>query len=317
MKIVAMIPVYNEEDIISEVIDYLLSQEIKPVVLDNGSTDNSYEILKKFSERGVITLGQFKSRIFDFYQIFRVLYDMVLTQSPDWVVLQGADEFLESGMKNMKLNDSISVVDSNGYNLIQFNRFDFFLTDNDNESAKSIKQKLPYYSCQGDFLYRSWKCMPGIDIAYGGHYPIFPYGHKYKIYPRKFVLRHYIFRSKEQAEKKMVERMKRTNYNPRTKTGFNPHYNKVLGKEFLSEIDHQLLTKYEEDRKWNLEEKFSPFAWTNPPKKEDIFSDDGTLKMTEKTLSEYKKLLEEKESKMTIMILLRVAKKFTKLFSKR
>ena len=111
---------------------------------------------------------------------------MALEYSPDWVVKNDSDEFLESGISNMTLRDAIKQVDQEGYNLIQFDRFDFFMTDDDNESANSIKEKFRYYSYQGDFTYRAWKYFPGIrneDVA--GHYPIFPDGHKYKIWPKK------------------------------------------------------------------------------------------------------------------------------------
>ena len=85
-------------------------------------------------------------------------------------------------IKDFKLKEAISKADNEGYNLIQFDRFDFFMTDNDNESAKEIRKKLTYYSYQDDFVYRAWKYFPGIIANYmSGHYPIFPVGHQYKI----------------------------------------------------------------------------------------------------------------------------------------
>jgi len=51
MKVVGMIPVFNEKDMISEVFDHLLSEGIELVVLDNGSTDGSYEICKKNAKK--------------------------------------------------------------------------------------------------------------------------------------------------------------------------------------------------------------------------------------------------------------------------
>jgi len=51
---------------------------------------------------------------------------MALEYSPDWVVKNDSDEFLESGISNMTLRDAIKQVDQEGYNLIQFDRFDFF-----------------------------------------------------------------------------------------------------------------------------------------------------------------------------------------------
>ena len=48
MKIIGMLSVYNDGNIINEVIEHLLSQNLELVVLDNGSTDGSFEICRKF-----------------------------------------------------------------------------------------------------------------------------------------------------------------------------------------------------------------------------------------------------------------------------
>ena len=78
LKIVGMIPVFNEAEIISEVIDHLLDQDIELVVLDNGSTDGSFEICKKYADKGLIELEQVITSKFDWPLILRTLYDMAL-----------------------------------------------------------------------------------------------------------------------------------------------------------------------------------------------------------------------------------------------
>ena len=93
-----------------------------------------------------------------------------------------SDEFLESYEKNKSLKEVIEQAESNGYNLIQFDWFDFYMTDNDNDSAKSVKEKFQYYTYVGDFNYRAWKYYPGIRMGdTAGHYPVFPKSIKYKI----------------------------------------------------------------------------------------------------------------------------------------
>ena len=297
-----MLPVYNDEDIIQEVIEHLISQEIPLVVLDNGSTDNTYKICEKFLGQGILQLQQYKTStyIYQWGLIIRILYDMAMTRSPDWVIRSDSDEILESGKKNMTLKEAITQVDEEGYNLIQFDRFDFYMTDHDNESAKSMKDKFPYYSCYGDYIYRSWKYFPGIrpDDA-GGHYPIFPEDYKYKIYPKKFVLRHYPFRNNKQAEKKMTDRTRGTNY-LETKGKDHSVYTYHLKKNIIKQIDHRILTKYLENGEWDLELKYCPLLKNTPSKKEDIFSEDGFLKTKQPTLYELKLLLREKKNKSII-----------------
>ena len=180
MKIIGMVPTYNDEDIIEEVISHLLSQELELVVLDNGSTDNTYKICEKYVGKGILELRQYITQTCQWDLLHGMLYDMALVHTPDWVIRSDSDEFLESGIENITLKEAIEQVDSEGYNLIQFDWFDFFMTDDDNESATSIREKLRYYSYQGDYIYRAWKFFPGIRIGdVMGHYPIFPDELKY------------------------------------------------------------------------------------------------------------------------------------------
>jgi len=299
MKIIGMLSVYNDGDIINEVIEHLLSQNLELVVLDNGSTDGSFEICRKFQDKGILQLKQFQTETFNEFLVYRMLYDMAIAHNPDWVVKIDSDEFLESGISKMNLKDAIIQVDKEGYNLIQFDRFDFFMTDDDKKNSDSIKNKLRYYSCQGDFLYRSWKYKPGITIGdVDGHYPIFPEGDGYKIAPNKLVLRHYTFRSQEQAEKKMSDRVRGTGTQKENKRIMNRHYKVTLKQNYSDKIDHKKLTKYLEDDNWDPEIKLCLFAWKNPPKREDIFSDDGELKIKQKTPLEYRIELTEVEIKL-------------------
>jgi len=278
MKLVGMIPVFNEEDIIEEVIKFHLSQGLELVILDNGSTDNSYEICRKYLGNGVLKLERYQSKFFRGHVIFRILYDIALTTSPDWIILIASDEFLESGIEDFRLKDAISKADNEGNNLIQFDRFDFFMTDNDNEFAKEIRKKLTYYSYQDDFVYRAWKYFPGIIANYeGGHYPIFPVGYQYKISPRKLFLRHYIFRSKDQAEKKMKDRMMRQPKILEPPKEKKSYYQKILSYDFSGKIDHRLLNKYEDNNDWNKEKKFTKYTEKHSTK-EELFTNGGNLR---------------------------------------
>jgi len=306
MKVIGMLSVYNDEDIIEEVLENLISQGLELVVLDNGSTDNTYKICEKFLGRGICDLKKFVTSTFVFQWdvLLRMLYDMAIAQSPDWVLRSDSDEFFESNSdKNLK--EAIEKVDSEGFNLIQFDRFDFFMTDDDNESAKSIKGKLTYYSCHGDYIYRAWKYFPGIQMGYaGGHYPIFPEGLAYKIYPKKFVMRHYKFRSKEQAEKKMSGTLRGTDMkqdriskdnkkNIETKTGLNKHLKNIVKQDFVKKIDHGLLTKYNESGNWDYKIKYHPYMDEIPLRKEEIFTEDGKLKIKQKNVWELHMELQE------------------------
>jgi len=277
MKIVGMLPVYNEIDIVEEVIQHLLSQGLDLVVLDNGSTDGSFEICKKFAEKRLITLNQVKTSKFDFPLILRILYDMALTRNPDWLIRSDQDEILESGTPKLTLKEAIEQEDEKDCNLIQFDVFEFFATNNDNLSAKSIKDKFRYYSWQHDYAYRAWKHIPGVRVENAaGHMPIFPEGYPYRMSEKKFVLRHYRFRNKEQAIRNNEERLMRTKDIPERKIGWYTHFDKISKKKF-EPIDFNLLNKYGEDNNWNYEAKFQPYVMIAHKKRNEIFSKDGDL----------------------------------------
>jgi len=309
LKIIGMIPTFNDEDIIQEVIEYLLSQGIELVILDNGSTDMTYKICEKYLGSGVLKLEQYHTKSFRASLLFEMLHHIAIEFSPDWVILNASDEFLESGKKDLTLKQALTQVDSEGYNLIQFDRFDFFMTDYDEESEKSIRDQLRYYSCQGDYVYRAWKYYPGIRIGdVAGHYPIFPDEYRYKIYPKKFAMRHYPFRTKKQTEGKMKDRLRGTE-NMKNNKLLSTRYTKILEVDPIQRANHNNLTKYEEDGKWNLDLKYRPHEnSSDPPKKEDIFTNDGYLKTKHPTVYELKFLLNQKLSKSIIRKFYRMLK---------
>jgi len=277
LKIVGMIPVYNEVDIISEVIDNLLSQEIELVVLDNGSTDGSYEICKKYADKGLIELEEIKTSKFDWHLILRTLYDMALKKNPDWVLRCDQDELLESGIKNLNLRDAITKEDESGYNLMQFDVFEFFMTDNDNNSSKSVQEKYPYYSWQHDHAYRAWKCFSGIRVEDDhGHLPIFPPNIKYRISSKKYVLRHYRFRNFKQAKLNISNRIQRLTGTALEKENGCRHWKIIAKNGGPHTINHNLLYKYKEDFQWKCERIFQPYTFERKTR-DQIFDQNGKL----------------------------------------
>ena len=291
-----MIPVYNDGDIISEVLEHLHSQGKELVVLDNGSTDNTVEICKKFSEKGLIHFVQFKSEKWHKDLVFRMLYHIALTQAPDWLILCASDEILESGVSNLTLKEAIKKADTEGYNLIQFDWFNFYLTDNENQSATSTKEKMPYYSWEADHVFRAWKYIPGIIMEETkGHYPIFPEEKGYKIFPKKFVLRHYKIRNATTAMEKIRNLHKRLEGLTGTE-----RYEKFLSGQVPIVKNHKQLTKYEEDNNWNRERKFSQNPKT-PPSLNDFFTSTGALKIKLNSISQLKLKLKETREKILNM----------------
>jgi len=168
------------------------------------------------------------------------------------------------------------------------------MTDDDSDSDKSIKNKLKYYSYQNDHQYRAWKFIPGILGGEGGHVPTFPKRVQYKIFPKKFVQRHYPFRSTYQAEQKVKSRIEKIV----NVSGGTRRFKKIHQQNFSERVDHKLLTKYHEDNHWCLERKYAPFILPDQPKREDIFSNDGFLLKEYRDTKTLQILLKQKNEKI-------------------
>ncbi len=295
LKIVGMIPVFNEVEIISEVLDHLLEEDIELVVLDNGSTDGSYEICKKYAEKGLIELEQIITPKFNWHLVLRMLYDMALKKNPDWVLRCDQDEFLESGVKDQSLRNAITTEHENGFNLMQFDVFEFFMTDDDNVLAKSVRKKFSYYSWQHDNAYRAWKISLGIRVEDAhGHFPIFPPHLKYRMSDSKYVLRHYRFRNMNQAKSNNNTRIQRLNGTSLDKINGCRHWKVIAEKGGPEFVDHNLLYKYDEDNQWNHKKIFRPYTFESKTRQQ-IFQDGKPVNQFRTTLEVQARIRQQRQ----------------------
>jgi len=269
-----MIPVYNEADNIAYVIEHLISQGIELVILDNGSTDNSYEICSGYLNKGVLWLQVLQTERYEFDILVQKLYDVAFLFHADWVLVNAADEFLESPYQGLTLKAAIEREDREGYNMIQFNNFEFFPTEKDlGKNELDVRRRLKHYTWNDDLQFRCWKIYPEIKVSMtAGHYPIFPTNVKCKIAKTKYVLRHYRIRSYEHGLKKIfTDRLPR--YPPEEKKlGRHVHYDNFKQDPSYFIIHSDNLTEYLDDEKWRVKKTFDwtwgvkGRSWADPPK---------------------------------------------------
>lgn len=269
-----MIPVYNEADNIGYVIEHLISQGIELVILDNGSTDDSYDICSGYLNKGVLSLEVVRTERYEFDLLVERLYDAALSFNADWVLLNAADEFLESPHPDLTLKEAIEIDDSRGYNLIQFNNFEFFPTEKDlRKKEPDVQRRIKHYTWNDDLQFRCWKIYPGMKVSgTAGHYPIFPASVKCKIAKTKYVLRHYRIRSYRHGLRKIfTDRLPR--YPPEAKKlGRHVHYDNFKPDPSYFIIHSDNLNEYLDDGKWQVKKTFDwtwgveGKPWANPPK---------------------------------------------------
>lgn len=272
MKIIGLIPVYNEVDIVGQVIEHLIGQGISLVILDNGSIDGSFELMQRYVGKGVLSLERLVTDKFETLLMWQMLHEMMLPYEPEWALRCSADEFLESPYRRMPLSKAIQLESEKGHNVIQFDNFEFFPTEKDSEDQETdVRQRLRFYSWHDDNQYRCSKVYAHISPRGSVHKVDLPKGVRAKVSPNKFVLRHYRIRSYEHGLRKVFrERLPRVSSRMRAK-GFNVHYDNFGSQRAFFVIDSRRLTRYEEDSNWNLTKTFDgTFGAWNPPTDREV-----------------------------------------------
>ena len=110
MRITAVSRVMNEDDIIEAFVRHTLAHVDHLLVLDNGSTDRTVEILGALKAEGAaLTVLQARSPIFYELQYNTFLYQTAkLSFHPDWVIHLDADEFVDA--RTIALRDALAAV---------------------------------------------------------------------------------------------------------------------------------------------------------------------------------------------------------------
>ena len=272
LRVIATVMVYNEADVIGQLLKHLDRQGIYFVVLDGGSEDGSIEIVQQYRGLRLLEHRIVRRDSFSLKKDLECSLEMARKYHPDWILRNDADEFLESAAGGT-LAQEIANEDHRGYNLIQFNNFEFCLTERElNNRENNVRKKLRFYTYSDDFRYRAWKCNPAVsDHNSGGHYPSYPAGIKVKVSPRKFVMRHYRFRSVQGAMDKVFKnRLPRFAPEERAR-GWHVHYDHFKKDPRFLILDSGKLSRYDEDGRWDLTKRHEWYPNLAFARREELF----------------------------------------------
>jgi len=146
MKLYAVTVIKNEEDIINYTLNSTLKWADKVIVLDNGSTDNTWEIVKSFKSSKVIPFMQetgpysdgFRSRIFHAFK-----NEM---SNGDWWVIQDGDEVYIDDPRNF-----LDAIDPKVHH-INGNKIDFLPSDSVSNIPLDTFDRVQFRFCKS----KSW-----------------------------------------------------------------------------------------------------------------------------------------------------------------
>ena len=214
-RVVALIAVYNEEDIIEACLEHLHAQGIQSYLLDDGSTDGTVVRASAFRERGLLGIESLPATNPPTFSLRRILArkEVLAGQlEADWFINQDADEFRDSLWPEYTLREALVRVDRRGFNAVDFEIFTIRPVGAPEHARAHPDAPGQMFAPPGDFdrlQVRAWKRGPGgIDLqSTAGHDVTFP---GRRVFPLRFPMRHYPIRSQAHGERKLfAERLPR------------------------------------------------------------------------------------------------------------
>src|ERR1043166_710250 len=263
-RVVAFMAAYNEADIIVQSIKKWTDQGISVHVLENWSTDTTYELAKELENDLPVTVERFPatgpSQYFDWGAMLKRMEELSREIEADWFVRRGADEVLTSPWPGVSYRDALYFVDQTGFNCIDHTILEFYPVDNEFEAGADHEAYFRHF----DFKHlshpnqrKAWKNLRQAisSIASAGHDVVFE---GRRVYPFKFLVKHYSFRSQKHGEQK-VFRERKARWNPEERArGWHIHYDAMQeGHRFVESPLEKMLFDEDHFHKTYLVERLS------------------------------------------------------------
>lgn len=238
-EVLAITTTYNELDVIEDLLARLRSETVRVHVVDNWSTDGTFEVAAERAEtdKGV-TVERFPadgpSPYFELEKILSHVEDLAHHCGAAWVISHDADEVRESPWPGVPLRRALWCAEWWGFNCVDHSVLNFRPVDETWEHARGVipaGRKLldafdwfEFGTHHAHFRQqKTWKPQPEpVHFASsGGHDASFANQH---VFPYRFLLRHYPIRSTAHGRRKVLqERQGRWSPSERAK-GWHVHY---------------------------------------------------------------------------------------------
>jgi glycosyltransferase involved in cell wall biosynthesis len=240
LRVLAVMTAYNEADIIGPSIEGLLAAGLAIHVIDNWSTDGTYEIAERYLGSGSVEIERFPDAptpTYDWAPLLRRVETIAAGARVDWAIHNDADERRTGPWPDVSLRDAIWRVQGSGFNAIDHTRLDYRPIDNGFVPGSDFVGYFRHFEfgTTPDLrrLVKAWRNTgqpvdlagtAGHEASFGGRRP-FPY---------RFLLHHYPVRSQAHGERKVLrERQARWNASERAK-GWHVHYDAIAaGHSFV------------------------------------------------------------------------------------
>jgi len=240
MRVIAFTYVYNELDILPWTLRRLLDQGVDAWVLDNWSTDGTWEWLMQETGRwqGRLNVERFPGdrapQWFDLDQINGRIEQLSrqLGSRYDWRAIFGADEVLESPWPGVALPQALARASAAGATVVDWRTATFHPIDDGWTADADPVQYFQHWTPGRLVNERAWMAA-AVKLLDGGHRVT---TEPHVIYGETFIIRHYPFRTQAQSERKVfVDR--RPRYAPHNRRrGWHTHLDPIQpGHRFIQD----------------------------------------------------------------------------------
>jgi hypothetical protein len=210
MRVVAVLAVRNERPYLSNCLSHLVENGIDFAIVDNDSVDGCAELIH--DRRFAPHLAGYRrvpfTGAFIWQEILQVQEQLLSTIDADWHLLLSPDEVMHSYVPDETLANAIARLDSQGFDVINFDEFVFLPVDGDYIADHAGAQPLShyyFYEPRHPNQMRAWKKKPNISNIEGAGHLIS--AANIRLAPESLALRHYIFRSQAHAFQKYANRV--------------------------------------------------------------------------------------------------------------
>jgi glycosyltransferase involved in cell wall biosynthesis len=259
MRITAFMHAYNEGDIVYHSVKHLIENGIEVYFINHGSTDSTVKEASKWLGKGLIHIENFPQdagypeinrKKFVLTHLLRRIQVLSTRLTADWYLINDADEFRESPWPGLTLKEAFQIVDQKGYNAIHFLVFNFHPVDNSFIPGSDVRETLKYYEKElkkfNFFQIKAWKNLgKPVDLVTSGGHDIQFSGRK--IFPTRFILRHYPIRSQAHGLKKIFTERKNRFTLYEKKKGMHVQYNEIKDVKTNFWGDPSKLVVWDED----------------------------------------------------------------------
>lgn len=230
IKIIAIICVYNEEEVIKKCIENGREQGLDVIVVDNGCTDRTVGIAKGLG----VPVFEHITEKYNVFELNKWAISCAKKIGCDWYVLKDADEMFETYDRKTAVREAVIKASREGYNCMRFDMYEFWPTVDDDLSIADFTERIQYYSYWNSRYLKMIKNSP--EIYTESHHA--PEG-AIKESPERLILKHYKFISLEQGRRKVKSRLNRFH----TTKGANSQYNKFTDESKFYVLEKDIYSK--------------------------------------------------------------------------